>query len=139
MNDFRLQEQNSTWLSCSGRIEVDNGVRIVTDVDICKYYQWFIKREFWNTVKTQLPAHGGHITIVNPKIHNVTDFNDVLEYHGREVSFDICPEQLYISKVNFWIPARAAVEHEIKYLCAAQDKSDFWGLHLTVCNRKFNN
>jgi hypothetical protein len=138
MNDFRQQEQNSTWLSCSGKIEVDNGVRIVTDVDICQYYRWFIKKEFWETVKTQIPKHKGHITIVNPKIHNVTDFSSVQDYHNREVLFDICPEQMYMSKVNFWIPARAAIEHEIKWLCAAKDKENYWGLHLTVANKKFN-
>jgi hypothetical protein len=130
------------WRNATGKIEVNNGVRIVTDKDLCKYYQWFIFREY--NVKTQLPAHGAHITIVNPKIHKHEDLNLVIDYHGREVEFFYDPEKLYISPVNYWLPAQCSIDHEIKWLLAvennysARNDIKYWGLHLTIANTKFN-
>ena len=125
-------------LKGTGRIEVNNGVRIVMDFDICRYYSWFIKKEFWNTIKTQIPKHGGHLTLVNPKIHKITDFSKVMKYNNRKEEFDYEPERLYISKVNFWIPANVPIGTEIKDLLGVVEGPNWYGDHITVANRKFN-
>ena len=133
------------WLNAKGRIEVNDGVRIVTNVDINKYYQWLISCAYYKTIKTQIPKHKGHITIVNPKIHKYADLKLVQKYHGRKVNFVYNPEELYISRVNFWVPAKAEIEHEIKWLLgvenvySARNDINYWGLHLTLVNTKFKN
>jgi len=128
-----------TWIKGTGRIEIDNGIRIITNVDICKYYSWFIKKEFWNTIKTQIPKHQGHISIILPKIYGISDFSKALKYKNRKVEFAYDPENMYISKVNFWLPAQCYIEKEIKDLFGIKDDPDkYWGLHLVVANKKFN-
>ena len=125
------------WIKGQGKIEVDNGVRIVTNVDICKYYSWHINKAFWNTIKSQIPKHRGHVTILNPKIHKITDFSSALKYHNKPVDFMYSPEDIYISKVNFWFPAKSNIEQEIKDLFEVVDAPNYWGLHLTIANTKF--
>lgn len=121
-----------------GHIEVDNGVRIKTNWDLCRYYQWHINKYFYNTIKTQLPRHGGHSTLINPNIHKITDFSPVKHLHGQVAEFIIFPEKLYQSRVNFWIPAEIPIEKEIKQLLNVKDNSNYWGAHFTICNVKFN-
>lgn len=125
------------WIKASGKIQVSNGVRIVTNSGICGYYQWLIKRQKpW--IKTQLPTHGGHITICNPKIHKVKDFSLARYLHGKKVDFEFNPEEIYESKVNFWMPARTTIYQEVKSLFQFTETEKWWGLHLTICNQKFN-
>lgn len=120
-----------------GHIEVKDGVRIVTNWDLCRYYQWLINKHFYNTVKTQLPKHGSHITVCNPKIHKVSDFSKVKYLHGKPVDFLIFPDKLYQSRVNFWIPAKCdEVERLIKDTLNIKDDANYWGLHITVCTKK---
>ena len=125
-------------IKLQGHIEVtDSGVRIVTGWDLCRYYQWFINKEFWNTIKTQLPKFGSHVTIISKAIFKNADFTPVKHLHGKRVEFIIFPERLYQSRVNFWIPVEAPIEREIKDLCGIKDDKNFFGLHCTVANRKF--
>lgn len=120
-----------------GHIEVNNGVRIVTNWDLCRYYQWHINKHFYNTIKTQLPRYGSHITIVHPYIHKITNYDKVKYLHGKSVDFYLFPEKLYQSKINFWIPVKCdEIEKLIKDTLGLKDDSNYWGLHATVANRK---
>jgi hypothetical protein len=126
------------WMKGTGRIEINKGVRIVTNIDVCKYYQWLISRHFENSIKTQLPKYKAHITLVNQDIHGVYDYSDVLSYDGKEVEFSYNPTEIYHSPVNFWLPAKCEIEHEIKWLLAVDKDPKDWGTHLTICNMKFS-
>lgn len=123
-----------------GKIEIDNGVRIITRVDICKYYRWLIQKAKWDTISPQIPKHKGHITIINPKIHGENlDYSKIECFRNMTVNFFYDPEDMYESRVNFWIPVQCDEEKQIKWLMRVEDEPDYWGLHLTVCNVKFNN
>jgi hypothetical protein len=124
-------------IKIKGKIQVSNGVRIVINSDICRYYQSLIRREMpW--IKTQLPTHGGHVTIYNPKLHGKADLKLASYLRNKEVELTIFPERLNQSKVNFWIPATAAIYDEVKRLLRFKETDRWLGLHLTVCNTKFN-
>lgn len=128
------------WIRAEGTIEINNGVRIVTRLDMCRYYQWLIEKAHWDTINTQLPKHGSHITVVNPKIHDVSNGYEVVKsFGGKKVTFLYNPEDIYISKVNFWTPVICDIEKPIKRLMKIKDKTNYLGLHMTFANVKFNN
>ena len=123
-----------------GTIHVSpKGVRINTSLDICSYYQWHIRKAFYNTVKTQLPKYKAHITIANPNIHKNCDFNTVKGLNGKKVTFEYNPQEIFRSRKNFWIPVKFDLEKEIKNLLKIVDSPNYLGLHLTICNMKFEN
>lgn len=124
---------------CFGRIQVDNGIRIITSTDICLYYQKLIHFYYYKTVKTQIPAHGGHITLANPKIHKSADYELAQKYIDKEVEFWYHPEDVYISKVNFWFPVKCEWAENVRDELNIWDGPDWWGYHLTIANKKFNN
>lgn len=124
-------------LSATGHLYVgDDVVRINTDIDICKYYQWFINKEYFHTVKTQLPKHKAHITIVNPKIHGVRPIEKVKHLDGIPVKFAYSLD-IHRSPRNFWLPAYSELGDEIKRILGIVESKNYWGLHLTICNTKF--
>lgn len=125
------------WITVSGKIQVWNGVRIIASRDLCRYYQWLIRSEKpW--IKTQLPTHGAHVTLCNPKIHKVNNFSIAKYLNGKKVEFQINPEDVFQSRVNFWLPAQAAIYQEVKSLLGFKEIPNWYGLHLTVANQKFN-
>lgn len=122
------------WIEASGTIQVDNGVRVATNIDLCKFYNSLIKKQL--NINPQLPFYGAHITLVNPKLHNVLDFSEVIQYDGREVKFLYSPE-FFTSDVNFWIPVKCEIYHEIKWILNFRESPNWLGLHLTISNLKY--
>jgi hypothetical protein len=126
------------YLSAYGRLQVENGIRIITSIDFCRYYQWLIFKKFPH-IKTQLPRHGAHITLCSPVIHGISDFSLAKSYKGKKVEFKYSPVDIYQSKVNFWIPVVSCpIYKEMKKLLRFEEKRGWWGLHITICNSKFN-
>ena len=121
-----------------GKIEVTNGIRILTDLDFILYYKWLIDKYNYNTIKLQIPKHLGHITIVNPKIHKNVDCELARKYHGDIVDFTYDPFNMYISKVNYWIPVKCVWADMLKKDLNVDDGYNYWGLHITIANKKFN-
>lgn len=121
-----------------GYIQVKDGVRIIADLDLIRYYHRLIDYYNYRTERLQLPAHGAHITIVNPKLHRGVLFNSALQYHGKRVTFNYFPEKAYISNVNYWIPVTCKFADELKNKLGVDDGKNYWGLHLTICNKKFD-
>lgn len=121
-----------------GKLVIDNGLRIVCGYDFILYYKWLIDKYFYNTQKLQLPAHGSHITIINPNIHNNFTYQPALPYIGKDIEFTYNPLDIYESKVNFWLPIQCPLADKIKKMCGAVEKKNWYGNHLTICNRKFN-
>lgn len=135
--DSYVHTQMKSVVIAKGRIEVNNGVRLVTRLDFCAYYRWLIGRNMpW--VRTQVPMHGAHITICNPKIHKITDYRNVNDLHGKTYFFEYYPEELYRSPKNFWIPANTDAYDVVKSRLGFVESKNWWGLHLTVCNMKFD-
>jgi hypothetical protein len=122
-----------------GHLQVKDGaVRIVAGLDLIKYYHNLVNFHNYRTQRLQLPAHGAHITVVNPKIHRGININPAKEFDGWEVEFDYFPEDMYVSRVNYWIPVKCVFADFLKRKLKVDDGENYWGLHLTVCNKKFN-
>ena len=49
----------------TGKIQVKNGIRIIGDLDMIRYYHRLIEFYTYRTEKLQLPAHGCHVTLVS--------------------------------------------------------------------------
>jgi len=120
-----------------GKIQVRDGVRIIADLDLIRYYHRLIDFYHYRTEKLQLPAHGAHVTLINPKLHNV-NWKNALPLNGKEVEFEYFPENAFESRVNFWIPVKCEYADALKRLLKVNDGPRYLGLHMTVANRKFN-
>ena len=126
-------------MKAKGIIKLDEtGLRIILDKDFNKYYQWLIHRYYNYVVKTTVPAHGAHISIVTKNLHG-DKFNLELlkKYDSLEVEFDYDP---YIQTggrgfTNYWLKVEFPLGHEIKKECDIIE-DNFLGFHITVANTK---
>ncbi len=127
------------WITATGKIQINNGLRIITDIDFCKYYLALFHWSIWKTKKYQLPAHGSHITIYSPKIHGpiiLSEFNNLV---GQEISFEYDPENAYVSRVNVWLPVKCSwADNFRKKLRIPITYFRDTSLHLTIGNIKYN-
>ena len=121
-----------------GKLEINNGVRIVADWDLIRYYHQLVEYYTYQTKRLQLPAHGAHITIVNPKIHKNVDLNLCKNIRGIKVEFFYYPEKIYVSPKNYWIPVTCEFADNLKKSLNVKETNNWLGFHLTVCNNKFN-
>lgn len=129
-------------IKLQGHIEVNNGVRIVTNWDLCRYYQWLFNKYHFNIIKNQLPRHKSHVSILLPDIHGIKNFDKVKFLNGKRVSFFINPEKVTITKKNCWLAVvldkeAIKIANFIKKVYNVNDKG-FWGYHLVILNFKFN-
>lgn len=120
-----------------GTIQVKDGVRILANLDLIRYYHRLIDFYNYRTEKLQLPSHGAHITLINPKIHRV-NWELARKFHGRTVEFEYDPTKIHESRVNYWIPVTCEYGEALKKVIGVRDGPNYWGLHCTVANRKFN-
>lgn len=123
-------------IKCLGRLEINNGVRILTNSDLCFYYQWLIRKHFYNLVKIQTPSFGAHISLYIPSVHGKKDETLAYPYKNYQIQFELYPELMYISKVNYWIPVKCEIGDIIKKRMKIKEGNNYWGLHLTVANCK---
>jgi hypothetical protein len=120
----------------SGRLQIDNGVRIIGDYDIVRYYQRLFQMAHWNTVKSQLPAHGLHLSIYLPDIHGKNvDVSPIKHLIGERIEFEYDPEDIVITKKNVWVNVKCPRAQEIKDMLKIVDKN-FWGFHCVLLNFK---
>ena len=82
--------------------------------------------------------HGAHCTLINPKIHHGVSYDAALPYIGKDIEFEYNPEDIFQSRVNFWLPIKCELGETIKKKCGIVEKPGYLGLHITLCNRKFN-
>jgi hypothetical protein len=122
----------------TGRLEINNGLRINLGLDFIRYYKWLIEKAYWNTQRLQLPAHLAHCTLINPKIHKNFNYAPALPFIGKDIEFTYNPTTIYESKVNFWLPIQCPLAEEIKNKCGVYEGKNYYGLHITLANRKFN-
>ena len=125
-------------ISQSGRIKVENGVRVLVGGDICKYYRKLFEYHVYWTKSIQQNTYGAHISIILPDIHNIVDLSSVAHYDNRIVEFTYSPEDLFISPKNVWLNVNLPVGKGIKDTLGIKEK-DFWGYHLTIGNFKQEN
>ena len=128
-------------LKASGKFYVTkDSIKIVLDMDFCRYYNWLFTRAHYFTKKLQLPKHGAHIGIINQKIHK-KDCSDYLYLNGQAVDFQYDIEGNYggFSKgfLNFWMDVTCKEAEEILREMGCHIKTDGFGLlHITVGNNK---
>ena len=130
-------------LKANGKLKITYLGKISIDVhpDFCKYYSWLYKRETWNTQKINLPKHGAHINIVNPKIHGKLDLSRFAHLNGKEIEFEYSIEGNFggFTKgfLNFWLDVKCE-EAEIiaKDLGVYKEEEGFSAFHLTIFNTK---
>lgn len=125
-------------IKATGKIQVKNGIRIVLDIDFCRYYLWLWHQHIYKTKKYQLPAHGAHVSIVLPNIHGITDYRPYSYLHGKTVEFEYSTN-IFVSKINLFLPVCCewADEFRIKNKISITTFSGTGtSLHLTIGNRK---
>ena len=120
-----------------GKLEIREGVRIVGCYDIARYYQRLFQMAHWNTIPSQLPAHGLHLSIYLPDIHGKNvDVSPINHLNDERIEFEYNPEDMVITRKNVWVNVKCDRAMEIKNMLGIVDKN-FWGWHFTVCNFKF--
>ena len=120
----------------NGRLEIRNGVRIITSLDFCLYYQRLFGYYTYKTIKSQIPMHGGHISIYLPDIHGKNIDTSIIKHlSGKIIEFEYTPENIVITRKNVWTPVICPEALIIKNQLNVIDKN-FLGFHLTLCNFK---
>lgn len=119
----------------------DDQISIITNSDFCKYYAWLYKKATWNTQKVNLPAHGAHFNVVNPKIHGKIDCAKFKYLNGKEVYFyySISGNFGGFTKgfVNFWLNVNCKkAEFIAKKLGVYKKEESFSVFHITIFNTK---
>jgi hypothetical protein len=120
----------------SGKLEIKSGVRIIAPVDFILYYQKLFTMATWNTIKSQTPQHGAHISIVLPKIHGeAADLSPIHQWNGKRIEFEYNPLDIIITKKNVWMKVKCDEAENIKKILGITDKN-FLGFHMTILNFK---
>lgn len=112
-------------------------LRLMVPYDLIKFYQSLIDKEY--KVFTDCPAHGGHISIVLPKLHVANDaaiWRIIREYKNRPIAFKYDPDikvgGYTKGFLNFWVDVKS---EDLTYI-AKQLNVDETQFHLTICNTK---
>lgn len=132
----------STWRTSHGKLQISGGaIRIAVSEDFARYYRSFVDKDA--LLLTNLPAHGCHITIWNPKIFGTFDQKKASEIFRRFKNKTI--EFRYNTKIieggsprrgfrNWYMPIECDDADKMCELLGLKNKRD--DLHLTVCNTK---
>jgi hypothetical protein len=139
ITELRVENAPKIMIRATGKIQVNNGIRIVTHIDFCRYYLWLWHQHIYHTHKYQLPAHGSHITIQNPRIHGPLILAEFQDLNGQEVDFWYDVNKAHVSRVNVWLPVfcdwadkfRKKNRIPITYFAGSS-------LHITIGNIKYN-
>ncbi len=119
-----------------GRLEINNGVRILMNLDFVLYYQKLFGYYTYNTVRNQIPKHKSHISIYLPDIHGKHIKTDCIKYlAGKNIEFSYDPTNIFITKKNVWMVVDCYEAHIIKDKLGIIDRN-FKGFHLTILNFK---
>lgn len=130
------------FLKAKGRFSVDkNTLKVVLDRDFCRYYKWLYDQYYFNTIKTQIPMHGAHIGIVNPKIHKDVDTTKFLYLNKQEICFEYNIEGYFGGYTkgfkNFWLDVRSKeLENIALSLKVLKTYKNFSHFHITILNNK---
>jgi hypothetical protein len=120
------------------KVTVDS-IRIVTDIDFCKFYRWLFVRAHYFTKNIQIPKHGAHSTVISPKIHKV-DCTKYLRLNNQAVWFeyDILGNYGGYSKgfLNFWLDISCPDAEAILDDYGFKKQGGFSRLHVTIGNSK---
>jgi hypothetical protein len=130
-------------ISARGIISVEpHKGRIVLDVsdDFVRLYYWFIQKHYW--IRMNTPMHGAHITVANTIHHPKINWKKAVWYDKKEVEFTYNP---YIIEggyrkgfLMYYIKVFSKDLDDMKRKLGIQDGENYRGLHITVCNGKFN-
>jgi len=129
------------WIKSIGHLQVkDSSIRVMVSPDLLKFYKKLVDDHF--NFLTHFPAHGGHITISNPNIHQYFDEDKagklVELYEDKDIEFRYNPDIIVGGKSrdfrNFYMKVDSMeIESILHYL---KLKAPPRGLHLTVANTK---
>lgn len=126
--------------SVIGIVEFRDGLRLRIDNDFCRYYKVLIEKSLFLTKKYQIPAHGAHLTIYNPKIHGFISPSRLRKYAGQrdEIMYDplYCIQGIRVDM--FYFPAYSKLSETIKKELQINNGPNYHGDHITICNRKNN-
>lgn len=126
------------WLKSEGSLIIKDGaIRLVTGYDLIHYYKTFVDKQF--KMFTHTPAHGGHITLLNPKIHGKLDEKKGRflwnYYSGKRIPFEYNP-YIYVGGktkgfLNFYMVVRGI---ELDNIC--NHLGVIQNYHITISNTK---
>ena len=130
-------------IQARGRLYVGkNVIRIVCHKGLVDYYRSMIFKR-WG-IKTNTPAHGSHITIYNPNLHNPIKMLDVVHLNGKFIDFWYDPYIIVGGQGkgfrNFWMKVYCPAAEEIRKTYGIVNKRQYAGmdkgLHITIANTK---
>lgn len=130
------------FITCTGTWAItDDSIRIVTGIDICRYYKWLFDRAHYHTLKTQTPRYKAHVNIISPVIHKGTNCTKYHSLHGKPIGFRCFVEGNYGGFTkgfkNFWLDVDCPPALDIlKELGHYNPNAKYSPLHLTICNTK---
>lgn len=118
----------------------DGSVKLICDSGIIQYYKYVIEKANLG-LKTQLPKHGAHISIVLPTKHSGIDVKPFDKYKGVRVSFkydsDIQFGKSSRGFSSYWLKVESRFVDSLKKRHHIVDSPTYRGLHLTICNTKY--
>ena len=116
--------------------------RIVLNMspDFINLYYYFICSRYW--IRMGKPLHGSHVTIFNEKIHKKVNWEKAVHYDKQLVEFEYDP---YIIEggyrkgfIMYYLKVYSHEIDQMKKKLGINDGGNFRGLHVTICNGKFN-
>lgn len=132
---------SNMWLKSAGTLQISgDAIRIAVSMDFGKYYKALIDKEV--RLFTNLPAHGIHVTIWNPKIFGAFDKKKAAFlksfYKNRPIPFEYNPEIIEGGQskgFRNWFMLVRSIEGDnmVKHLGIDMVRDR---LHLTICNTK---
>ena len=130
-----------SWIKAKGKFHIsNNSIKIVTGFDFCKYYAKLFYQAHYKTIKYNLPQHGAHINIVNPKLHPGLDLKKYKKLHNKPVEFEYSVEGNYggFAKgfLNFWFDVRCEQAYKIFKELNLPEQDGFSFAHITILNTK---
>jgi len=130
-------------LKASGVINVQpHKGRMVLDVsqDLVELYYWFISKNYW--IRMNRPMHGAHITLYSSKHNKKINWEKAMYYHGKTIEFDydenIVEGGYTKGFLMYYLRVYSEELDKIKKKIGVVDGERFKGIHLTICNGKFN-
>lgn len=102
---------------------------IIDNIDLCKYYCWFIKKRY--NLELQMPLRGLHFTVINDRADDAPFFDRVKEeYDGKEISFQYGVDPR-TDNFHWWVGVKSEDAENIREL-AGLSRKPYWGFHITI-------
>lgn len=121
VNLTKKHKKQSSWKK--------NILVLIDDIDLCKYYCWFVKKRY--NLELQLPQRGLHFTIVNDKVSDERKYLHAKKnYNGETITIKYY-HTVRTDNIHWWVRAECKQAEEIRKACGLP-QNPYWGFHLSI-------